>query len=662
MDSSRLGTVLTVALVILIGASAGAAGTMALTAFFDVSTSGDVPLQSPDGMNATIVGDVNQNMTTNFPTSGTVEYLTDQGNITFFSAGQANLSFHADEITGTWTNASEIDADPNAITINPEDKPSFVVGNEIDNISVRDSFALDDGTVDFVYGGSTGQSRVTIQGVPGNQEIVAVDASTGTFLDTATSGGSGQVTFDALTNSKHAVLLQTTDFSDPVLSNPSPTGDLSNEPTQISVDVNDSDFSQGDSVDVTIDLDGTQIHSETITANQTVSVAIPQSGQTGGAHDWTVTATPDYGNPTANTYQYRVPSNLTIRNELDHDDIIDSPISSNITFFGDDQIVTRQTNDGTVNLTGLPVNQDFIAEVVPSDDNWTTRAIYFESIYQQQSIYLLNTSAVSTVNARFVLNDPTAQFGPETVLFVQRPINVSGTTTWQTVHADEFGVEGVTTVLEEGQRYRIKVENEQGTEQIVGPYRADVSETVQVQPGTPGIELGEFEDGWAANAVLDNRTLSYRYSDPDMQTEQVTVWIHEKGDESNRLQPNESYFDLGNFSAQAMLSENESEKTWVVNFVVDRDGDQFIKSVEVSNRSTLFNLPQPWGAIVGIGLLLMLGGVFSEINVGSGAVIVAAVGGILYYVQLLGGAATAIGIIMGLFVAVVNQLRKGSSL
>lgn len=652
MDLSRRTVVLLAVVALVLGAGVA----VAITGTVPVSDG--VTLQAPDGMTATLDGSTDALLEEPFPTSGTVEWTTEAGNVSFFSSGAANATVHQSEIEGPWTNVTSIDADPNTVTIDPGDKSQVVVGNELTQINVTDDYALGDGTVDFAYEGATGQARVTIAGVDANREIVAVDTATDEYLDVATSTSAGVLTLDGLPDGEHDVVLQASDFDDPTLSNASPTGDLTAEPSDIEIDVNDTEFDNGDSVEVAIDLDGSQIHSETITANQTVTTAIPQSGQSAGAHDWSVTADPEFGNPTTESFEYRIPNNLTIRNETNHDDIIDAPIESDVTFFGEDQIVERSTDDGTINLTGLPVNDDFIAEIDPSDEDFTQRTIWFESIYQQQEAYLLNTSAYNTTEARFVLDDPTAQFGADTVLFIQRAINTSAGTEWQTVHADEFGAEGVTATLEEGQRYRLRIRSAEGTTQIVGPYRADLSETIEVQPGTPSIGLGEFEEGVGANAVLTNRTLEYRYSDPAQETDQVTVWIHEKGDTSNRLQANESYFNLGNFSAQTMLTENESEQTWVVNFVVDRDGEEFIRSVEVGNTVPFLpGLPEPWGAIVGIGSLLLLSAAFSQLNVATGAVVVAAAGGIMFFAGLLGGAATAAGITLGLFVAVVNAIR-----
>ena len=293
----------------------------------------------------------------------------------------------------------------------------------------------------------------------------------------------------------------------------------------------------------------------------------------------------------------------------------------------------------------------------PSESNYTTRTVYIQTLYEQESIYLLNTSAYNTVESRFTLNDPTGQYGSESVVYVQRPINISGQVTWQTVLSDQFGAEGVTAQLEEGQRYRIKVSNPEGDEQIIGPYRADVSEEVVVRPGTPSIDLSEFQDGWSTSAQLNNRTLEWRYADPTGETDELTVYIHERGDPNNLLVANSSHFQIGNASAVYTLSENESQKEWVVNFIINREGETLTKQIIVSNRANVGDpLGSGWQAIVGIGLLILIGAAFSVLNAAVGAVIVSLMGGIFWWIGLLGDITSAAAIAIAMLIAVFAVL------
>lgn len=623
-----------------------------------VDVSNGVSVAAPNGPAVTIEGATNVDMRDMFPDSQTVELTTEAGNITFSSSGATNASIHKTNITGTWTTVTGIDAASTPLTINPEDKAKVTVGGQIDNVSFRTaaSVAVDDNTIDFAYGGASGTSRITLSGVPKNTLIGAIDADTNTILDTATATNTGTITFDNLTNSDHNVKLVTSD-GNPTLSNPSPTGDQSSPPSQISVDVDDPDFGTGDSVTVNITLDGTQIHSETITSAQTVTASIPSSGQTGGTHDWRVNATDAYGQSNVESYEYRVPDTLYIRNETNASELVDTPTTVEVKFIGDNSVTTRSTTDGTIDMTGLPVNTAFVVDVTTDSGNWSDRTVYVESIYQQQSVYLLNTTAKQSVESRFVLEDPTGRYGPDTTVYIQKLINQSNITTWRTIHSDKFGVEGVTTILHENKRYQVKVKASDGTSQIVGPYRSDVGETVTVKPGTPTIPLGQLEDGWGATASLTNRTMEWRYSDPENQTDQLTVYIHEKGDPTNQLQVNQTFFDLGNASQTLTLTENESKKTWVVNFIVDRDGEEYTVQREVANKPDLVpDLSREWRLITGIGLLLISAGMFSLLNGGIGAVIVAIEGGVLWWIGYLEGATTGLAVVMALFLAVLTHI------
>jgi hypothetical protein len=450
----------------------------------------------------------------------------------------------------------------------------------------------------------------------------------------------------------------TIDHHDPQVSDVEPSGDLDTEPSQITAQINDTDFAKdGDSLTVTITLDGTQIDSQTIGSNQTVTTSMPTDGQSGGAHDIEIGATDNYGQSTTGTSSYRVPDTFTIRNETNHTQLV--PADGEVRFFGNNQVYSRNAPDGTVNMTGLPVNQPFLVEIQPTDENYTTRTVYLGSIYEQQSAYVLNTSAYDTISSRFVLEDPTGEYDSETLLKIQKPIDINGSTEYQTIVADEFGVEGVTATLQEGQRYQLLVSR--GTSsQSVGPYRADASETVAVEPGTPTIELSQVPAGFAYGSTLENTTLTYVYSDEQELTDKLTIWIHERGNTSNQLQPNVTAYDLGEYSGMATLTANESKQEWTVNFVVVRDGETFVVNNQESNTEDLTPpVGSNWTMIVGISALILFAGAFSVLNAGIGAIITTLVGGVLWYTGFLDGAATAATVTVALFVSVVGYIYTG---
>jgi len=581
-----------------------------------------VPYGAPSGMNATIQGDTNVIMESDvlYPSSDTVDIRSEDGNITFQSSGPAWATVATNNITGTYTNVTDIDATSNDITINPEDKQSITVGGNIDHVAWRDTIAADDNNVDFRYGGTSGTADVTVNGVSGNAQIAAIDQQSTAVLGVATSTAGGQLSYTGLPQSSHSVTLQTSDggptlsnaspndqtfrtetvqlsvdVSDPDLPNDNvtlewfvdgnkqattyatsagtytqsvtlsdgqynwhveatdaysqtdssststftinhynpqitniqPTGDLDSDPTQISADVSDADFgNDGDTLTVDIRLDGSQISSQTINSNQTITTSMPSSGRTGGSHNIQINVTDSYGKTTTGSSSYGVPNTFFVRNETNHSQLI--PADGEVRFYGDDEVFTRTTSNGQFDMTGLPVNQNFIVEVVPSAANFTNRTVYVQSIYEQQSAYVLNTSLYPTVTSRFTLNDPTGTYDSNDVLSIRRPINISGNVTYQSIKADRFGAEGVTASLQNNTRYRLVVIGED-SQQKVGVYRALISENVEVSPGTAQVGLNQTEQGYAYGANLDNRTLAYQYSDPQNITDQLIVYIHEPG-------------------------------------------------------------------------------------------------------------------------------------
>jgi hypothetical protein len=447
----------------------------------------------------------------------------------------------------------------------------------------------------------------------------------------------------------------------PVVTDISPSGPQSAKPSQITADVNDTDFAvDGDTLSVEILLDGTTLSTQTLNDNTTVSASIPQSGQTGGEHTITIEADDAYGQTEITSATYSVPTNFTIRAERDHDKLI--PADGRVTFFTEDQVYTRQAPDGYFDLTGLPVNEEFIVRVEPTDGNYTTRTIYIESIYEQQAAYVLNTSAVSTVESRFVLNDPTGQYTSESLIKIKRPINISGNTRYQIIVSDEFGSEGVTAVLQENIRYEIAVASDTAS-QTIGPYRADVSETVEVTPGSPAVEnltvtqIGGAVSNPLVGATLDNDTLEYQYADPTGETDTLTVYIHERGEPNTLLQPNQTYMSLGNASGMASLTKNETTREWVITYVVERNGETSVWSTVLSNRKSLGPpVGENWQVMIGIGLLVLFAGTFSVLNAGIGAVLVSLIGGLLWWLGFLGPATSAIGITIALMVSVVGYM------
>jgi hypothetical protein len=265
----------------------------------------------------------------------------------------------------------------------------------------------------------------------------------------------------------------------------SPQGNptLSSAPT-LSVDGTDADFAttQGDTVTVRWFVDGSQVATTTETANGTWSYD-PET--TAGSTQWRVEVTDSYGHTTqSQTFSFTTPAELEIYNESAPNSLINGA-EVEIRYFFDESdpqnslVVTRTTNDGTVDMSGLPADKPFV--VVAKADGYQSRRIYVKSLFATQQIYLL-PDAEESVTVTFDLQDYSGEFPQEnTVLIIQRALDDK----YETVHADRFGAAGeFPATLRFGARHRLIVRNtETGAERVVGPYTPIVNtqQTITVQ-------------------------------------------------------------------------------------------------------------------------------------------------------------------------------------
>lgn len=602
------------------------------------------------GPSVTLGFDTNISSGNPFPDNNTFELESAHGNATFTST--ANTSVKIDDVTGTWTRVSQMDVTNGELTIDPEDKQAIRVQGDTDHLSFT-SVELDDGNTDVSYGGPDGgTTTLTVTDVPADTAIVAVNA-TGATLDKSVSTSGGEVTFN-LPQSDHDIQLQSSSTNTPEITNPDPTGPQSTTPSELAVDVTDDDF-ESDEVQVNITLDGAQIHSENITSDSRVAASVGDLEP--GEHTWTVTAADEYGNTEQQTYTFRLPDELRIYNESAPETLIDDR-EVGVTVYSDgDEVFTRNTTTGNISLDGLPTTTDLV--VVAQADGYITRSAVIEDTTVQNRMYLLNENT-SSVDVRFLIDDPTGVYPPEsTQLFIKRPLTVNGSTTFQTVAADEFGVEGFTTALEQDTRYRLVIKNQKGDRQVLGSYTAVASETVTLQPS--GIEV-DYSDGetyaWSAGYVNDTDThkITFVYSDPARETTDLEVTIYERNNESNTLSgyPTTYTGTLGNVSITEQLTDEQSDKEWVVEWSADRHGEE-ISSQKIVGEHTvqLPSLDPWWQQAIGFAIVLMTGGLFSRANVGVGAVTVALVAGMFYWWGWFAGPTSGAAVVIGLGVAVI---------
>lgn len=445
---------------------------------------------------------------------------------------------------------------------------------------------------------------------------------------------------------------------EPTISNIEPADgtNLNKSDVDLSADVNDTDFptAQGDSVSVELIVDGTTEHTNTITSNGTVSTTV--SGLSGGSHTYKVKATDDYGNTVTSAERtINAPSTLSIRNETSPDQLIDTA-TVEVTFFASDEVVTKSTTNGKINLTGLPVDEKLIVRAESED--FRTRNIILKSLYDQENVYLLHKNK-SAVEVRFELEDRTGTFPEsESELYIERVINLSGDTQYRTIAADEFGTNGYTTYLQEGQRYQLRVEHQDNV-RVLGGYTSSVSETVTLRPVAVGVSLNQTNVStynWSASYVEDPTTeVEFRYIDPINETTNLHVKIYPRGNESAAIYDDTTAGPVGSVSIEKILTGDQVNKTWVVEWTADREGEEISGKRMVGKQvnEIVGELPQWMQEAFAALIIVITGGLFSQLNVGVGAVTTSLTAGGFWMMGLLppiAGGAITIALIIGVLV------------
>lgn len=620
-------------------------------------TSGTVPVNANNGPQVDVVDASNITMDgTTWPDDNTVVVQTSQGNATFQASGPANVTVTATNITGTTTNLTELDVATNELYIDPADKPGVNISGDVEHFVWWQTMTVNDGKTDFYYQGASGTTTATVRGVPEDTELAAVDQSN-TLLDVATSDTS-------MTNSEHSVTVQTNDGG-PSLSNPTPEGDLQMKPSQLCIDVSDPDLPD-DNVSVTFKLDGSQVGTATTKANGQVCTSI--SSLSRGEHTASATATDSFGATATQSWSFGVPETLYVRNVTAPNALInDRPV--NFTLYEEGDVFTAQTTDGTLNLTNFPINGDIVGRV--EAENFTTRTFVIEDITNQQNVYLLHRS-VPQVEVRFTLTDRTGNFaGNNATLFIQRPISDTGDLQWKTVIADEFGVNGVTTQLEQDQRYRLIIKNADKDMRVLGTYTADVSETINLEVGSisgkPDTPDGLYTYNFSYQNVSNSSYVKFGFNDTANETDRLYVEIYEYGNESNVLLKNTSFGGpFGTFALSEGVPSGQKDVTWRVKVTVVRGSETFQLASVVGPQSPVFGDFPGWlMVVISMGTIFAVGGLFSQLNGDIGALVTAGIGAMFWYLDFMpdsiGSGVVALALIMA-GVIFLNERRGGAGI
>lgn len=410
---------------------------------------------------------------------------------------------------------------------------------------------------------------------------------------------------------------------------------VSSTPIQLSADISDVDFAaeQGDQITAKWYVDGNLEDTTTHSSNGTISTTVGTVAA--GSHTWHLELTDSYGNGpiSSATADFVLPSELTVYNESNATQVIDGDVSLELRFYGatnTTRVYEVPVNNGVADMEGLPANEEFV--VVAKASGYYDRRIYVSSLVEQQRVYLLpddqqNFTAVFNV---FTLVDRSGTYpAGETRLIIQRALNTSGSgLAWTTIAGDFFGATNEFPVyLRYEQRYRIIVENDAGDRREIGAYTAaDENNPKPITIKSIIVDPPEGQEYYGTAWVEDEtdndgeETFRFTYSDPTGETEELTLRVHERGNESKEI-INKTITNVGTeyaFSYTLKNSSGEYGKAWQVTWSADRgDGHDSDSapggSFPVGHTGTIFIPFDPeWLARFGLVALPVVAALASE--------------------------------------------------
>ncbi|WP_435551950.1 hypothetical protein [Natrinema sp. CGMCC1.2065] len=618
-----------------------------------------ITFEQTDGPSVELGTGVETDSENPFPDDHTVD-LSPQG--TFHSNNSTYVRVDNWGSDSTWTQLSDINASEAALTADIENRERIVIDGDATAVSYH-SIGVGEGHVMTVEHADGGQTQMTVGGFSDSDRVAVIDADTGAILEATDVNSDGEITF--ATDGSRDLKFESGATVDLSVTDASPTGDLSSAPTELSVDVSSS---IDDEISVDFTLNGETIGSETVSGGSgTASVSIDSSDTVSGTNTWEVTATDSLNQTVSESHSFQVPDELRIYNESDPDQLVTDDVNVEITFFGSDDTVERRTvSNGTVDMSGLPVDEEYTIQV--EADGYITRQTIIRSLYEQQSAFLLPENA-ETVTSRFELDDPTGQFDQDsTRILIQKPVDRNGSTTYETVVGDVFGTGEFSTVLERDQRYLIEVEDmDSGRIRELGPYVATASENVVLEVDQLDYEFEDEDVGyrWNASYVEGSDAIDFVY-DTDRGFDELEVKIVERGGDT--VIASETWTNGESIQERFPVPDevqNPNATTYRVEWsatVTDPDGE-----MSDVNGSTVIGpgLGDPTEGIgdrvlelVAILIILLVAGLFSAANVGIGGVVTSLTAGLFWMLGVLPGVVSGIMIVVALMLSVLWMVRN----
>lgn len=333
--------------------------------------------------------------------------------------------------------------------------------------------------------------------------------------------------------------------SDPVISDPDPADEdeLDESVDELSVDISYDGFDDGETVNVTFFLEGEEITEKTVEEERRVTA--PVDVDRGGEYEWSVEASDGHFNTAQEEYSFSLPDEVEIYDALETDQKLNASQQAHgsdippleVEIFGEDGTERQTVTDGTIDLSGVVVEEPLSIRVREAEDSeldYLTRNSYIKTIYSQTDIYLVPGNETTTREVIFELDDLTGEFSRNSVLQVQRSItkDFDGDgeveTRFETMAGDSFDVSNKRAFnLIDDERYRLVLSNADGDVRTLGSYDVDASVVETLEVGEIAFDSEEISQGVDLTAKIsdDGETINMRYQDADEKTTSLEIEI-----------------------------------------------------------------------------------------------------------------------------------------
>jgi len=451
--------------------------------------------------------------------------------------------------------------------------------------------------------------------------------------------------------------------------------DFTEGPIQIAVDIDDASFPT-DTVTVQfVDENGSDLGSQQ-TLSDTGTASIQYPSLVGGVNFWAAEVEDSFGNTlTTDTFSFRVPSELTLRDVNDPSEVIDDPsVTATVRFFERDgeRVFPRSPTNGVIDMTGLPVDEDFVVGVRDESGTYISRITLIDSIFTQQDVYLINASR-DTAIVRLAIEDRTGLFSePGTRIQIERAVNTVDSPAdeerYVIIAGDVIGGQlSFETELQQEVRYRVSVANDVGEVRQLGRFTARVDQVVPLT--ITGLDVG-FDDSDEGVQIQTSgtenedgsKTFQFALVDLSVETTDINVELVERGNESNVFDVFDDGGPIGTAQFTVTVPEEQAETEWVFTYSYDRDDETVTGELIPGQESfpLLPNLDDGYSTIFGVGFIIVLTGIFSVANAKVGAIIIPGVAGLLFITGILSSAMTGLSIAVAFSIGIAYNIVVSS--